>query len=122
MSNGVRFKLKRDPRITKVGAVIRKFSIDELPQLWNVLIGDMSLVGPRPALPSEVEAYTQSDKQRLGVMPGITCIWQVTGRSDIPFKQQVSLDVQYKLSQSVLHDIKLLLLTIPAVVLGKGAY
>ncbi|MCK5122250.1 MAG: sugar transferase [Methylococcales bacterium] len=122
MSNGIRFKLKKDPRITKVGAVIRKFSIDELPQLWNVLIGDMSLVGPRPALPSEVEAYTQSDKQRLGVMPGITCIWQVTGRSDIPFKQQVSLDVQYKLSQSVLHDIKLLLLTIPAVVLGKGAY
>lgn len=122
MSNGVRFKLKKDPRITKVGAVIRKFSIDELPQLWNVLIGDMSLVGPRPALPSEVEAYTQSDKQRLGVMPGITCIWQVTGRSDIPFKQQVSLDVQYKLSQSVFHDMKLLLLTIPAVVLGKGAY
>ena len=84
MSNGVRFKLKKDPRITRVGAFIRKYSIDELPQLWNVLIGDMSLVGPRPALPSEVSAYDLADKQRLSVMPGITCIWQVSGRSDIP--------------------------------------
>jgi len=122
LSNGVRFKLKKDPRITRIGAVIRKLSIDELPQLWNVLIGDMSLVGPRPALPSEVSEYNRADKQRLSVVPGITCIWQVSGRSDIPFKQQVVLDIQYKLSQSVLQDIKLLLLTIPAVVLGKGAY
>ena len=122
MSNGVRFKLKKDPRITPVGAVIRKYSIDELPQLWNVLLGDMSLVGPRPALPSEVNDYDQADKQRLSVIPGITCIWQVSGRSDIPFKQQVTLDVKYKLSQSIWQDIRLLLLTIPAVVLGKGAY
>jgi len=122
LSNGVRFKLKKDPRITRIGAVIRKLSIDELPQLWNVLIGDMSLVGPRPALPNEVSEYNRADKQRLSVVPGITCIWQVSGRSDIPFKQQVVLDVQYKLSQSVLQDIKLLFLTIPAVVLGKGAY
>jgi len=122
MSNGVRFKLKKDPRITPVGAVIRKYSIDELPQLWNVLLGDMSLVGPRPALPSEVNDYDQADKQRLSVIPGITCIWQVSGRSDIPFKQQVSLDIKYKLSQSIWQDIRLLLLTIPAVVLGKGAY
>jgi len=122
MSNGVRFKLKADPRITRVGRFIRKYSIDELPQLWNVLVGDMSLVGPRPALPSEVEAYSFSDKQRLSVTPGITCIWQVSGRSDIPFKQQVSLDVKYKLSQSIWQDIKLLVLTVPAVVFGKGAY
>jgi len=122
MSNGVRFKLKKDPRITPVGVVIRKYSIDELPQLWNVLLGDMSLVGPRPALPSEVNDYDQADKQRLSVIPGITCIWQVSGRSDIPFKQQVTLDVKYKLSQSIWQDIRLLLLTIPAVVLGKGAY
>ncbi len=122
ISKEVRFKLKKDPRITRVGAVIRKCSIDELPQLWNVFIGDMSLVGPRPALPNEVAAYTRSDKQRLGVIPGITCIWQVSGRSDIPFKQQVALDVQYKLSPSVFQDLKLLFLTIPAVVLGKGAY
>jgi len=122
MSHGVRFKLKQDPRVTRMGAFIRKYSIDELPQLWNVLIGDMSLVGPRPALPSEVSAYDLADKQRLSVMPGITCIWQVSGRSDIPFKQQVSLDIKYKLSQSIWQDIKLLFLTIPAVVLGKGAY
>jgi len=122
MSDGVRFKLKKDPRITKVGAVIRKYSIDELPQLWNVLIGDMSLVGPRPALPQEVEAYTLADKQRLTVMPGITCIWQVSGRSEIPFKQQVKLDVQYRWTQSFAEDIRLLFLTVPAVLLGKGAY
>ncbi|MBK8816053.1 MAG: sugar transferase [Methylococcaceae bacterium] len=122
MSDGVRFKIKKDPRITKIGGFIRKYSIDELPQLWNVLIGDMSLVGPRPALPQEVESYTLADKQRLAVVPGITCIWQVSGRSDIPFKQQVKLDVQYKLNQSLAEDIKLLFLTIPAVLLGKGAY
>ena len=122
MSDGIRFKLKKDPRITRVGAVIRKFSIDELPQIWNVLIGDMSLVGPRPALPDEVAGYTAADRQRLSVMPGITCIWQVSGRSEIPFKQQVKLDVQYKLTQSLFQDIKLLFLTIPAVTSGKGAY
>jgi lipopolysaccharide/colanic/teichoic acid biosynthesis glycosyltransferase len=82
----------------------------------------MSLVGPRPALPSEVDAYDLADKQRLCVLPGITCIWQVSGRADIPFKEQVSLDVKYQLSQSFWQDIKLLLLTIPAVILGKGAY
>jgi lipopolysaccharide/colanic/teichoic acid biosynthesis glycosyltransferase len=122
LSNGIRFKLKTDPRITRVGRIIRKYSIDELPQLWNVLISDMSLVGPRPALPSEVDAYDLADKQRLCVLPGITCIWQVSGRADIPFKEQVSLDVKYQLSQSFWQDIKLLLLTIPAVILGKGAY
>jgi len=122
MAGGVIFKMKNDPRIIPVGRFIRKASIDELPQLWNVLKGDMSLVGPRPALPSEVNQYSLQDRQRLEVIPGITCIWQVSGRSDIPFPQQVQLDVQYIQSQSVWLDIKLLLLTIPAVLLSRGAY
>jgi len=122
MEGGVIFKIRKDPRITRVGRIIRRASIDELPQLWNVLIGDMSLVGPRPPLPSEVEQYALSDRQRLHVKPGITCIWQVSGRSDIPFKRQVELDIDYMYSQSIWTDLKLLLKTIPAVVLGKGAY
>ncbi|MFM8332825.1 MAG: sugar transferase [Candidatus Methylumidiphilus sp.] len=122
MDGGVLFKMKDDPRITKVGRFIRKASIDELPQLWNVLKGDMSLVGPRPALPSEVNQYSLAERRRLEVIPGITCIWQVSGRSDIPFDKQVGLDVEYIESQSFWLDIKLLLLTIPAVVLGRGAY
>jgi exopolysaccharide biosynthesis polyprenyl glycosylphosphotransferase len=122
MQGGVLFKMKDDPRITKVGRIIRKASIDELPQLWNVFKGDMSLVGPRPALPSEVNQYSLAERRRLEVIPGITCIWQVSGRSDIPFDQQVGLDVEYIESQSIWLDIKLLLLTVPAVVLGKGAY
>ncbi len=122
MEGGVLFKMKEDPRITKVGRIIRKTSIDELPQLWNVLAGDMSLVGPRPALPSEVDQYSLAERRRLEVIPGITCIWQVSGRSDIPFDRQVGLDVEYIESQSFWLDIKLLLLTIPAVVLGRGAY
>ena len=119
---GVIFKMKRDPRITKVGRFIRKASIDELPQLWNVLVGDMSLVGPRPALPSEVNQYSLADRRRLEVIPGITCIWQVSGRSDIPFPEQVKLDVQYIESSSFGNDILILLKTVPAVLLGRGAY
>ena len=122
MTGGVIFKMKNDPRIIPIGRFIRKASIDELPQLWNVLKGDMSLVGPRPALPSEVNQYSLQDRQRLEVIPGITCIWQVSGRSDIPFPQQVQLDVQYIQSQSLLLDLKLLLKTIPAVLLSRGAY
>jgi exopolysaccharide biosynthesis polyprenyl glycosylphosphotransferase len=122
MAGGVLFKMKNDPRITRVGKFIRRASIDELPQLWNVLRGDMSLVGPRPALPSEVNQYSPAERRRLEVIPGITCIWQVSGRSDIPFDQQVHLDVEYIESQSLWLDIKLLLLTVPAVLLGKGAY
>jgi len=120
--DGVIFKMKDDPRITKTGKIIRKFSIDELPQLFNVLIGDMSLVGPRPPVPKEVAEYTLEDRKRLHVIPGITCIWQVSGRSDIPFKEQVQLDKEYIKSKSFLKDIKLLFLTIPAVLTGKGAY
>jgi lipopolysaccharide/colanic/teichoic acid biosynthesis glycosyltransferase len=122
MTGGVIFKMKNDPRIFPAGRFIRKASIDELPQLWNVLKGDMSLVGPRPALPSEVNQYSLQDRKRLEVIPGITCIWQVSGRSNIPFPQQVQLDVQYIQSQSIMLDIKLLLKTIPAVLLSRGAY
>jgi len=121
-SNPLTFKMKRDPRVTWIGRIIRKTSIDEFPQLYCVLKGDMSLVGPRPPLPEEVARYTLKDRRRLDVPPGITCIWQVSGRSDIPFEQQVKLDIQYIESQSFWGDLKLLLKTIPAVILGKGAY
>ncbi|MDM8543403.1 sugar transferase [Desulfococcaceae bacterium HSG9] len=121
-AGGVIFKIKKDPRITRTGAIIRKLSIDELPQLWNVLKGDMSLVGPRPPVPREVAEYEYSDRKRLDVIPGITCIWQVSGRSDIDFAGQVKLDVQYIESQSLRTDLLILLKTVPAVVLGKGAY
>lgn len=122
MSGGVTFKMKKDPRITRMGRFIRKTSIDELPQLWNVIKGDMSLVGPRPALASEVELYSIEERVRLMAKPGLTCIWQVKGRSEIPFPQQVRLDEDYLYGQSLLTDIKLLIQTIPAVLRGKGAY
>lgn len=118
----VMFKMKNDPRITRVGRIIRKLSIDELPQLYNVLRGDMSLVGPRPPLPREAAQYSLADRRRLEVIPGITCLWQVEGRSDIDFKGQVGLDVQYIESQSLWGDLVLLLKTIPAVLSGRGAY
>lgn len=121
-TGGVIFKIKRDPRITRVGRIIRKLSIDELPQLFNVLTGEMSLVGPRPHPPKEVELYTLNDRRRLEVTPGLTCFWQVGGRSEINFAAQVDLDVQYIESQSLWLDLKLLLKTIPAVLTGKGAY
>ena len=120
--DGVIFKMKQDPRITRTGRVIRKFSIDELPQLINVLKGDMSLVGPRPPLPKEVAQYTLEQRKRLHAIPGITGLWQVSGRSDIPFTDQVRLDLQYIQSAGVLNDLRLLLKTIPAVLSGKGAY
>lgn len=120
--DGVIFKMKDDPRITRVGKFIRKTSIDELPQLLNVLLGEMSLVGPRPPIMSEVVLYNINDKKRLDVKPGITCIWQVSGRSNIPFKQQVEMDKEYIKSQSLVKDIVLLLKTVPAVLLQKGSY
>jgi exopolysaccharide biosynthesis polyprenyl glycosylphosphotransferase len=122
MQGGVLFKMKQDPRITRVGRIIRRLSIDELPQLWNVLKGDMSLVGPRPALPVEVGQYSIDDRGRLETKPGITCTWQVTGRSDIPFDEQVMLDIEYIQEQSVKNDLKLLVKTVPAVISGRGAY
>ncbi len=119
---GVTFKMKRDPRVTWAGRIMRKLSIDELPQLWCVLRGDMSLVGPRPPVPQEVARYTLLDRRRLDAKPGLTCIWQVSGRSDVPFDRQVELDVQYIESQSLLLDFLLLLKTVPAILIGKGAY
>jgi lipopolysaccharide/colanic/teichoic acid biosynthesis glycosyltransferase len=120
--DGVIFKMKRDPRITFVGRIIRKFSIDELPQLFNVFTNDMSLVGPRPPLPTEVADYTLEQRKRLHIKPGITCIWQISGRSDISFKEQVELDKQYIGSRSFWKDLIILLKTIPAVITGRGAY
>ena len=119
--SGPAFKIKDDPRITKVGKFIRKMSLDELPQLFNVLKGDMSLVGPRPAIPREVEQYTAYQKQRLFVKPGLTCIWQVSGRNNIEFDQWVELDIQYIKTRSLWLDIKLILLTIPALLGDENA-
>lgn len=118
---GITFKLKDDPRITKVGKWLRKLSIDELPQILNVLIGNMSLVGPRPPVPREVAAYSPADRRRLAIKPGITCIWQISGRSEIDFSGQVKLDVDYIEQQSFWKDLQILVLTVPAVFSGKGA-
>jgi lipopolysaccharide/colanic/teichoic acid biosynthesis glycosyltransferase len=118
---GVTFKIKDDPRITRTGKWLRKFSFDELPQLYNVLIGDMSLVGPRPPVPREVSKYSLEHRRRLAIKPGITCFWQISGRSEIDFSGQVQLDVNYIERQSFLTDFKILARTIPAVLSGKGA-
>jgi exopolysaccharide biosynthesis polyprenyl glycosylphosphotransferase len=118
---GITFKLKDDPRITRVGKWLRKLSFDELPQLYNVLIGDMSLVGPRPPVPREVARYSPAHRRRLAVKPGITCIWQVSGRSNIDFSGQVQLDVNYIENQSFWTDCGILVRTVPAVISGKGA-
>lgn len=116
------FKMPRDPRITFVGRFLRRFSLDELPQLWNILKGDMSVVGPRPPLPNEVALYTAFDRRRLEIRPGLTCSWQVSGRSNLPFSEQVQLDVDYIESRCLLLDVKLIALTVPAVFSGRGAY
>ena len=119
---GVLFKMKQDPRITRVGSIIRKLSIDELPQLWNVLRGEMALVGPRPALAREVALYEARARMRLDATPGLTGLWQVSGRSDLSFEQQIHLDLFYLHRQGIKEDIKLLLRTIPAVLTSRGAY
>ena len=121
-TNSITFKMCRDPRVTWVGRIMRKTSIDELPQLWNVLIGEMTLVGPRPAVVAEVQRYTAREQRRLAVTPGLTCFWQVSGRADLDFQQQVELDVRYIRERSLWLDFKLMLLTVPAVLSGKGAY
>ncbi len=120
--DSVCFKMKEDPRVTRVGKFIRRASIDELPQIVNVLTGEMSIVGPRPALPNEVISYGDKERKRLDGKPGITCTWQVSGRADIPFEKQVDLDVEYLEKKSLWQDIKLIFRTIPAVISGKGAY
>jgi lipopolysaccharide/colanic/teichoic acid biosynthesis glycosyltransferase len=121
-ADGVTFKLRRDPRITPVGCWIRRTSIDELPQLWCVLKGEMSLVGPRPPLVSEVARYTLAERERLSVTPGLTCTWQVNGRSEVPFPQQVAMDLDYIRRPGLWADVRLLLKTLPAVIRGRGAY
>ncbi len=116
------FKMKRDPRVTRVGRILRKLSIDELPQVFNVIKGDMSLVGPRPPVPYEVSQYRYDHFRRLFATPGITGLQQVSGRSNVEFKQWIELDLQYIQEQSLLKDIEILIRTIPAVISGKGAY
>ena len=115
------FKAKSDPRITPIGRILRKFSLDELPQLWNVLKGDMSLVGPRPPIPEEVASYHRWHRRRLSMKPGLTCLWQISGRNNIDFDRWMQLDLQYIDNWSPSLDLKILLRTIPAVLSGRGA-
>lgn len=121
-ADGPIFKMQNDPRMTRIGRLIRKASIDELPQLINIFKGDMSFVGPRPPLPSEVSLYEYEQRRRLDVVPGLTGLQQVSGRSDLPFERWVELDLQYINERSLGKDIMILLKTIPTVLFGKGAY
>jgi lipopolysaccharide/colanic/teichoic acid biosynthesis glycosyltransferase len=118
---GVTFKMKDDPRLTRIGKRLRRFSLDELPQFFNVLIGDMSIVGPRPPVPREVALYSLEDRRRLAVKPGITCLWQIGGRSEIDFSGQVQLDVKYIEEQNLWRDVGIMVKTVPAVLSGRGA-
>ena len=119
---GVMFKMRRDPRVTKVGGGLRRWSLDELPQLFNVLIGDMSLVGPRPALPLEVARYGDHMRRRLVVKPGLTGLWQVSGRSGLPWEEAFRLDLRYVDNWSIVLDLQILWKTWSAVIHGSGAY
>jgi lipopolysaccharide/colanic/teichoic acid biosynthesis glycosyltransferase len=121
-ATGPLFKIQNDPRVTPVGRWLRKFSIDEFPQLINVMLGEMSLVGPRPPLPHEVERYSTEDWRRLEVVPGMTGLWQVSGRSSLTFDEMVRLDLFYIENWSVALDITLMFRTIPAVIFARGAY
>ncbi len=114
------YKLDDDPHITRVGRIIRKTSLDEIPQFWNVLRGEMTLVGPRPPLPYEVELYSPRDQLRLYGKPGLTGVWQVYGRSQVPFQDMVEMDIKYLQQQSLWQDIKLIFLTIPVMIFGRG--
>jgi lipopolysaccharide/colanic/teichoic acid biosynthesis glycosyltransferase len=120
--SGPVFKMAHDPRITRVGAWLRRTSLDELPQLWNVLRGDMALVGPRPPIKEEVLLYEAWQLRRLSVRPGITCLWQISGRSRIGFDEWMRLDLEYIEGRSFSLDVKILLRTLPAVLSGEGAY
>jgi exopolysaccharide biosynthesis polyprenyl glycosylphosphotransferase len=119
--NGPVFKLSDDPRVTRVGRILRKASLDELPQFWNVLRGEMSVVGPRPPIPAEVKRYERRERRRLSMKPGITCVWQVSGRNEIDFDRWVQLDLAYIDNWSFWRDMKIVLKTIPAVIWGRGA-
>lgn len=120
--NGPIFKNRHDPRITRIGRWLRRTSLDETPQLINVLLGHMSLVGPRPPIPAEVEKYESWQRRRLSIMPGLTCVWQISGRSEIGFEEWVRMDIRYLKRQSLLTDISLLWKTPAAVFSGRGAY
>jgi exopolysaccharide biosynthesis polyprenyl glycosylphosphotransferase len=119
--DGPVFKMRHDPRVTRVGRWLRKTSLDEIPQFWNVLRGEMSVVGPRPPLPHEVREYERWHRRRLSVRPGITCTWQVSGRNEVDFERWMELDLHYIDNWSLWHDLKIVLQTIPAVILGRGA-
>lgn len=119
---GPMFKMKNDPRITSVGRFLRKTSLDELPQLYNVLLGDMSLVGPRPPLPKEVAKYSEYDRQRLWVIPGCTGLWQATERNNVGFDRMVELDLEYIQKRSLLLDTKIILMTFWVIIHPNGAY
>jgi lipopolysaccharide/colanic/teichoic acid biosynthesis glycosyltransferase len=119
---GLLFKVRRDPRVTRVGSVLRRYSIDELPQLFNVLTGSMSLVGPRPPLPEESAAYGPDIRRRLLVKPGLTGLWQISGRSDLPWEEAVRLDLRYVEDWSLALDTVILWKTLRAVLQGQGAY
>ena len=119
--DGPAFKIRQDPRITKVGHFIRRTSMDELPQLFNILKGDMTIVGPRPPLESEVRQYTDYQKQRLAVKQGLTCYWQCSGRNNLSFEEWVELDLKYIRERGLWTDIKIILKTVPAVLSGDGA-
>jgi lipopolysaccharide/colanic/teichoic acid biosynthesis glycosyltransferase len=116
-----KYKITNDPRVTRVGKFLRKTSLDELPQLWNVLVGDMSLVGPRPPIPYEVELYQPHHHERLKTTPGMTGLWQVRGRSATSFEEMVAMDVEYIQTQSITGDLKLIIGTVTAVASGRGA-
>lgn len=119
--DGPVFKMKYDPRITKIGRIIRKTSIDELPQLFNILKGDMSLVGPRPPIPSEVNQYNDYQIQRLMGKPGLTCYWQIGGRNNIDFDEWVELDLKYLKERNIFIDLKIIMMTIPVLLGDKNA-
>ena len=121
-ASGPVFKIKRDPRITGVGNFLRRTSLDELPQLWNILRGEMTLVGPRPPMPAEVAEYTSRQRGRLAARPGLTCLWQISGRSLIGFDRWVEMDLDYVERRSLGLDLWVLLRTVPAVLTGRGAY
>jgi exopolysaccharide biosynthesis polyprenyl glycosylphosphotransferase len=121
-ATGPLFKMRCDPRVTRVGRILRRWSLDELPQLLNVLRGEMSLVGPRPPLPAEVEQYEDWELGRLRAVPGLTGLWQVSGRSEVPFHDMVRLDLHYIRNWSLALDLEILLRTIPAVLSNRGAY
>jgi len=121
-ATGPLFKMRRDPRVTRAGRFLRRTSLDELPQLFNILLGDMTLVGPRPPLPRELDGYALEQSLRLAVVPGLTGLWQVSGRSDLPFGEMLRLDLEYIERRNLWLDLKILFKTLPCVLRGDGAY